>query len=501
MDFSIFRQLSNSQLANKTAVSDPRGELSYSELDRWSSKVATQIRKRGLSEARTVGLLSSSSIEYVVGLIAIWKAGGTAVPLQTAHPVSELLYILEDADVSLVLVHPDFKNLAGELARNKAFETLEIGPSESELLESIDVIVSPDANALMIYTSGTTRRPKGVPTTFLGLEAQIQSLLKAWRWSSSDRTINVLPLHHVHGVVNVLSCSLAAGASCEMSAKFDPAHVWDRIVKGDINVFMAVPTIYTRLLDHWKSQPEDVRALWSERARALRLMVSGSASLPVPLFEAWENATGHRLLERYGMTEIGMALSNPYDGPRIPGRVGMPLPGVEVRLIDENEAVIEAPNVPGEIQVRGPGVFHGYWRLQEISAESFTADGWFKTGDIAERDENGSYRILGRRSQDIIKSGGYKISALEIESALLEHEAIKEVAVVGVADPEWGERVAAAYVAKEDLREEDCVAFLKGKLARYKVPTLWKRVDSLPRNAMGKVLKPSVRALFNNAPE
>lgn len=501
MDFSIFRQLSNPELANKTAVSDPRGELSYSELDQWSTKVAAQIRKRGLSEARTVGLLSSSRIEYVVGLIAIWKAGGTAVPLQTAHPVSELLYIVEDADVSLMLVHPDFRSLADELGKNKAFQAIEIGPREDDPVESIDVTVSPDANALMIYTSGTTRRPKGVPTTFSGLESQIQSLLKAWCWASSDRTLNVLPLHHVHGVVNILSCALAAGASCEMSAKFDPAHVWDRIVKGDINVFMAVPTIYTRLLEHWKTQPEDVRAKWSEKARAMRLMVSGSASLPVPLFEAWEKATGHRLLERYGMTEIGMALSNPYEGPRVPGRVGMPLPGVEVRLVDDDDAIIEVPNVPGEIHVRGPGVFRGYWRLPEITAESFTEDGWFKTGDIAERDETGSYRILGRRSQDIIKSGGYKISALEIESALLEHEAIKEVAVVGVTDPEWGERVAAAYVSKVDLREEDCVAFLKGKLARYKVPTLWKRVDSLPRNAMGKVLKSGVRALFNNASE
>lgn len=499
MDFSIFRQLSKPQWTNKTAVSDPNVTLTYSELDRLSSKIAALITKQGLSASRTVGLLSSSSVEYVVGLIAIWKAGGTAVPLQTAHPVSELQYILNDADVSLVLVHPDFKILASELAKEKPFHAHEINIQKIDSAAANETSVSPDSNALMIYTSGTTRKPKGVPTTFAGLEAQIQSLLNAWRWSPSDRTINVLPLHHVHGVVNVLSCSLAAGASCEMVAKFDPELVWSRIANGDINVFMAVPTIYSRLLDHWKSQPEEVRALWSEKARAMRLMVSGSAALPVPLFEAWERVTGHRLLERYGMTEIGMAISNPYEGPRVPGRVGMPLPGVEVRLIDEDETIIEAPHVPGEIQVRGPGVFRGYWRLPEITSESFTSDGWFRTGDVAERDESGSYKILGRRSQDIIKSGGYKISALEIESALLEHEAISEVAVVGIEDPEWGERVAAVYVSKVELREEDCVAFLKGKLARYKVPTLWKRVDSLPRNAMGKVLKPSVRALFHNA--
>ncbi len=498
MEFSIFRQLSNPELANKTAIRDPKMTLTYAELDRWSSALALRIREHGLSDARTVGLLASSSAEYVAGLLGIWKAGGFAVPLQTAHPVSELLYILKDAAVSLVLVHPEFQDLANTLSAERKFRSfvIEHGEPKDEFVVST---VQTEGDALMIYTSGTTRRPKGVPTTFAGLEAQMQALLKAWRWTSSDRTINVLPLHHVHGIVNVLSCALAAGASCEMVPKFDPALVWERIASGEINVFMAVPTVYSRLLEHWKAQSEGTRALWSERARAMRLMVSGSAALPVPLFDAWEKVTGHRLLERYGMTEIGMALSNPYDGPRIPGRVGMPLPGVEVRLVDEDGSVIQESDRPGEIQVRGPNVFRGYWRLPEVTAESFTSDGWFKTGDVAERDETGSYRILGRRSQDIIKSGGYKISALEIESALLEHEGIVEVAVVGVEDPEWGERVAAAYVAKENLSEDECAAFLKGRLARYKVPTLWKKVESLPRNAMGKILKPSVRALFKDA--
>ncbi|MEQ1876273.1 MAG: AMP-binding protein, partial [Bdellovibrionia bacterium] len=260
-----------------------------------------------------------------------------------------------------------------------------------------------------------------------------------------------------------------------------------------INVFMAVPTIYQKLVAYWSERDSAERERLSKAARRMRLMVSGSAALPAPLFAAWEKITGHQLLERYGMTEIGMALSNPLEGERRPGTVGVPLPGCEVRLQD------------GRIEVRGPNVFKYYWRRPEETANSFTADGWFKTGDIAELESDGYYKILGRESQDIIKSGGYKISALEIESVLLEHPAIEEAAVVGIADDEWGECIAAAIVRKDAgtgkfaALAAEISSWLETKLARYKCPRRWKQVARLPRNAMGKVMKPQVRELFTDS--
>jgi malonyl-CoA/methylmalonyl-CoA synthetase len=258
---------------------------------------------------------------------------------------------------------------------------------------------------------------------------------------------------------------------------------------------MAVPTIYARLLAAWDAASPDVRRRWSAGASGLRLMVSGSAALPVGVLARWRDATGHVLLERYGMTEIGMALSNPLDGERRPGFVGRPLPGVAARLVDEQGAEV-AEGVPGEIEVRGDTVFVEYWRRPDATREAFR-DGWFRTGDVAIR-EAGSWRILGRQSVDIIKTGGYKVSALEIEDVLREHRSVRECAVVGVADEEWGERVAAVVVAAagEAPTLEELRAWAASRLARYKLPTRLRLADDLPRNAMGKVVKARVKELF-----
>jgi malonyl-CoA/methylmalonyl-CoA synthetase len=259
---------------------------------------------------------------------------------------------------------------------------------------------------------------------------------------------------------------------------------------------MAVPTIYARLIDAWDAAPAAQQQAWSEGARACRLMISGSAALPIPTLKRWEQITGHRLLERYGMTEIGMALSNPLTGERRPGFVGSPLPGVQVRLVDEGDRMV-APGSAGEIQVRGPTVFAAYWERPTDTAAAFTRDGWFRTGDVAVV-EGGSYRILGRSSVDILKTGGEKISALEVEDVLRAHGGVADCAVVGVADPEWGERVCAAVVRREnaDISEAELRSYAKGVLAPYKVPKQILLVTELPRNAMGKVTKTSVRALF-----
>ena len=299
---------------------------------------------------------------------------------------------------------------------------------------------------MILYTSGTTSRPKGVVTTHANITAQIMSLVEAWEWSADDRIVLCLPLHHVHGIINVVSCALWSGATCEMLPRFDANAVWERIASGGLTLFMAVPTIYVKLIAAWDAASPERRAALSQACAKLRLMVSGSAALPVSTLERWKEISGHTLLERYGMTEIGMALSNPLRGERVPGSVGTPLPSVEVQLVGENGEPV-APGTPGEIEVRGPSVFAEYWGKPDATRDAFR-DGWFRTGDTAVV-ENGVYRILGRTNIDILKTGGHKVSALEIEEALREHPAVAECAVVGVPDPEWGERVAAAVVLKD----------------------------------------------------
>jgi malonyl-CoA/methylmalonyl-CoA synthetase len=356
--------------------------------------------------------------------------------------------------------------------------------------------VAADHRALILYTSGTTSRPKGVVHTHRSIAAQISSLVEAWGWTTDDRILLVLPLHHIHGTVNVLLCALWVGATCEILPRFDADDVWDLFKNRGLTLFMAVPTIYVRLISAWEKASTRERDEMSQACATLRLMVSGSAALPVSVFEKWQAITGHTMLERYGMTEIGMALSNPLDGVRRPGYVGVPLPGVEARLVDESGREIVEDGQPGEIQVRGPNVFREYWGKPECTRVSFR-DSWFCTGDVAVINK-GSYRILGRNSVDIIKTGGYKVSALEIEEAMRTHPSIAECAVVGVADPEWGERVCAAVIleAGASLTLKELRAWAKARLAAYKVPTRLLCVDELPRNVMGKVTKPEVKTLF-----
>jgi len=353
-----------------------------------------------------------------------------------------------------------------------------------------------DRRALMVYTSGTTGRPKGVVTTQANLEAQITTLVDAWGWTPQDHILHVLPLHHIHGIVNALCCALYAGACCEFHSASDAPGTWDRLAAGEVTLFMAVPTIYRRLIAAWEEADAESQERWSAGARELRLMVSGSAALPVETLERWEAITGQRLLERYGMTEIGMALGNPLHGERRAGTVGQPFAAVEARIVDEGGAPA-APGTQGEIEIRGPQVFSEYWGLPDETEAAFSADGWFRTGDEAIVD-NEYWRIVGRRGIDIIKTGGYKVSALEIESGLRQHPAVADAAVVGVADEDWGERVCAAVLTEPgaQLSGEDLHAWCKEQLAPYKVPKQFAFLEDLPRNAMGKVLKPTLRGVF-----
>ena len=281
-----------------------------------------------------------------------------------------------------------------------------------------------------------------------------------------------------------------------MMPGFDAEQVWDRFMERRLTLFMAVPTTYVRLIAAWDQASSRKKERMTAACSSLRLMVSGSAALPVNVLEKWKAISGHTLLERYGMTEIGMALSNPLHGERRAGFVGLPLPGVRTRLVDESGALLDEESEQGEIQVQGPSVFLEYWKKPEATAQVFR-DGWFGTGDIAAI-EKGYYRILGRSSVDIIKTGGYKVSALEIEEVLRTHPDIRDCAVVGVEDADWGECVSVAVTTKENcqLSLDNLRLWGKERLAKYKVPNRLLVVSELPRNVMGKVTKPEVKKLF-----
>jgi malonyl-CoA/methylmalonyl-CoA synthetase len=484
-------------MAPRPAIVAADGTFTYEELDDASVIVASGLLGDApdLAEAR-VAFFITPSFAHVAVRQGIWRAGGVAVPLAVSHPPAELEYVIRDSGAACVVAEPSAADMLAPLAQAAGAQfvtTTELlaGRRERELPQ-----VAATWRAMIVYTSGTTGRPKGVVTTHANIGAQVASLVEAWGWTPMDRLLHVLPLHHVHGIVNGLGCALAVRATCEMLPAFDAEVVWDRLASGDITVFTAVPTIYRRLIASWDAATPEEQRRRSEGVRRLRLMMSGSAALPVQTLERWREISGHTLLERYGMTEIGMALGNPLHGERRPGYVGVPLPDVDVQIVDE-EGIAVLDGNPGELEVTGPTVFKEYWQRPDDTRRAFRR-GWFRTGDVAVL-EDGYFRLLGRTSVDIIKTGGYKVSALEIEEVLRTHPAIAECAVVGVEDPDWGERVSAALELRASspaLSLEELQQWAKERLAPYKIPRALRTVTSLPRNAMGKVVKPEVTTLF-----
>ena len=481
---------------SRTAIIASDGTFTYQQLDDASRRVAGSLLadNADLNQTR-VAFLVSPSFAYAAVQRGIWRAGGVAVPLAISYPPAELDYVIRDSGASVVIADAAFTEVLRPLARHARarFVTAEMA-LQGEIADDLPHLGS-TRRAMIIYTSGTTGRPKGAVSTHQNIGAQIAALIEAWRWTPGDHLLLALPLHHVHGIINGLCSALAVRAICEILPAFDAEVTWDRLASGQVTVFTAVPTIYNRLIASWDAASPDVQRARSEGARRLRLMMSGSAALPVRMLERWQQITGHTLLERYGMTEIGMALSNPLVGERRPGFVGEALPGVEVRLVDDQGREV-GEETPGELEIRGPTVCLEYWQRPDETLAAFR-DGWFRTGDMAVR-ERGAYRLLGRTSVDIIKTGGFKVSALEIEEVLRTHPAIAECAVVGVNDEDWGERVSAAVElhAGASLSLDELQQWAKVQLAPYKVPRALQAVPALPRNAMGKVLKPEVAGLF-----
>lgn len=492
-------------------------------------------RKDGLP--KHVAYLVQPSMAYVIVELSVWAAGAACVPLSVHSPVPELEYFVQDSEAALLIADEASSKILKTVAETQERTLAIIAPTaepmkyvistgiEGELAEG-DVMTTMQSNALILFTSGTTGKPKGVVHTFRSLSAQYASLSQAWKWSSKDYTLHVLPLHHIHGVQNILNTALYNGAGVELT-HFDAAFCLKRICSGDVTCFHAVPTIYVKFTQHYEKQDEETQKTIREglRNESLRYMVSGSAALAVPTMKSWATISGHVLLERYGMTEIGMGLSNKINGTRYPGCVGWPLPQARVKLDEE-----------GGILIKGPLLFKEYYKREEATQKEFTEDGWFRTGDNCQiggtpqelqamqddareveaatgRPRSGTaevpppelakiHKIMGRSSVDIIKSGGYKISALEIEGVLLLHEAIKECAVIGKPDAEWGEVIVAfcALEAGKDLDIKQLREWGKEKMATYKVPKELRVLDELPRNQMGKLEKKKLVDMLQEPP-
>lgn len=491
-------------------------------------KVDSKNENYNLGGAR-IGIVAKPSAEFVAGILGTWLSGGVAVPLALSYPEAELIHVMNDSDISMILSTQDYSELMQNVAAKTSAMFSLISPvadAPSRVSEGIEshneeldkfgdsIHVKGEDPALIIYTSGTTGKPKGAVHTHKGILAQVQMLSDAWEYTSADQFLHCLPLHHVHGLFNALLAPLYAGSAVEFMPKFSVRGIWQRWsesyprdgTKADdaITVFTGVPTIYTRLIQGYEAMDTESQAQCASAASKLRLMMCGSSALPFPVMQKWETITGHRLLERYGMTEFVMAISNPLNGIRKGGTVGKPFPGVQTKILPEDGHSDDTSGV-GELCIKSPSLFKEYWNLPEVTKESFIEDGFFKTGDAVKVDADGYYIILGRTSADIMKVGGYKLSALEIESVLLEHSAVSECCVLGLPDQTYGEAVCAIVVPEAETkrqREEELKPALSleelrcwamERLAPYKLPTrlfLW---NSLPRNAMGKVNKKELK--------
>jgi malonyl-CoA/methylmalonyl-CoA synthetase len=409
-----------------------------------------------------------ASIDLVVAYVAAQRLGLVVVPVNPAYTRREIDYIIDDVRPSGAIVddveRADWMRRAGVVC-----EPVVDLPDGSE--PSLDRATRDDL-ALIAYTSGTTGQPKGAMLASGNLLASAEAVRVAWRWTADDRLVLALPLFHLHGLGVGLHGTLTAGASAVLLPKFDIDQVLDAAAAFDATLFFGVPTMYARL-----AESERI----GELAR-LRLCVSGSAPMSAELHRALAERAGQQIIERYGMTETVMNVSNPYEGDRRPGSVGLPLPGVELQLAD------------GEILIRGPNVFGGYWQRPGDTREAFTQDGWFRSGDLGTFDSDGYLRIIGR-SKDLIITGGYNVYPREVEEVLRQHPGVRDVAVAGLASAEWGETVGAwVVVGEEDLHESELLAFAADRLAAFKRPRVVVFLDELPRNAMGKVLKQELPA-------
>ena len=477
----------------------------YGDVEAVSARFANHLVSLGVEPGDRVAVQVPKSIEALMLYLGTVRAGAVFLPLNTAYTPAEVDYFVGDAEPRVLVCDPLSRDALAPIATKAGarLETMGVWAADGgdhgtlvadaleASLEFETVERADDDLAAILYTSGTTGRSKGAMLSHANLWSNAEALVKAWRFTGDDLLIHALPIFHTHGLFVATHCVLASGAALHLLPGFDAERILDLMAEGSdhrehgdrqASALMGVPTFYTRLLRHERL---------GEAARGMRLFTSGSAPLLAETHRSFERATGQRILERYGMTETNMNTSNPYEGERRAGTVGMPLPGVGLRIM-ENGREVAAEEV-GTIEVRGPNVFRGYWRMPDKTAEEFTDDGWFVTGDLGTRSPDGYVAIVGR-GKDLVISGGFNVYPKEVEDAIDALPGVDESAVIGLPHADFGEAVTAVVVPCGEAPDEDAIiAALKDRLARYKQP---KRVlfrDHLPRNTMGKVQKNALR--------
>jgi malonyl-CoA/methylmalonyl-CoA synthetase len=500
MNANLFDQLARSIVdRTKAAIISPADEtISYADLIGLSGRLANVLTARGVKPGDRVAVQAEKSVPALVLYLATVRTGAVYLPLNAAYTLAELEYFIRDAEPSLVVCDPSKREGIEQLAAKvgAAVETLdaagqgslmEVAANAPDAFEAVQR--AGDELAAILYTSGTTGRSKGAMLTHDNLVSNTLTLIEAWRFTAEDVLIHALPIYHTHGLFVASNVILFSGASMIFLPKFDADEVLRLVPRA--TSLMGVPTFYVRLLQH--------PGLTREATSGMRLFVSGSAPLLAETHREWSARTGHAILERYGMTETNMNTSNPYDGDRVPGSVGLPLPGVSMRITNTETGVELAHNEIGMIEVRGPNVFKGYWRMPEKTATEFRSDGFFITGDLGKMDERGYVHILGR-GKDLVITGGFNVYPKEIEDEIDAIPGVFESAVIGVPHKDFGEEVTAVIVRSKEaeVNETTILAALEGRLAKFKLPKRIVFVDELPRNTMGKVQKNVLREMFAN---
>ncbi len=472
-------------------------QWSYADLEQESARLARYLTEAGIQKGERVAVQVDKTPQALFLYLACLRAGFIYLPLNTAYTESELAYFIDNAEPAAVVCRSDSLANFQQLGQGKAvrhFYTLENAP-EHNLLQlsaatatNFDTVACNKADvAVILYTSGTTGRPKGAMITHGNLAANGLALKQIWGFSQDDVLLHALPIFHIHGLFVACHCVLLSGSKMLFIPRFNADTIIRLLPRA--TVLMGVPTFYTRLLDN--------PAFTAEVCRNMRLFISGSAPLLEQTFTEFQHRTGQTILERYGMTETGMNASNPLDGERKAGTVGFPLPGVTARIVDD-AGNVAGPDTVGNLQVRGENVFIGYWGMPDKTAEEFTADGFFKTGDMASLDDEGYLAIVGR-GKDMVITGGFNVYPKEIELIIDELDGVIESAIIGVPHPDFGEAVTAVVtrdVSNQACTEASIIAALKPKLANYKIPKRVIFVDELPRNTMGKVQKNLLRDTY-----
>ena len=485
---------------DKAFLTTPEGRtVSFRALEEGSARIASVLRDLGVQPGDRVAVQVEKSPEAVLLYLACLRSGAVFLPLNTAYTPAEIGYFLGDAEPKVFVCGPGRRSKladAAKKARVAHVETLDEhgGGSLTDKAKSaspkfMNASRGPDDLAAILYTSGTTGRSKGAMLSQENLASNARTLVDYWHFSASDVLLHALPIYHTHGLFVAINTLLMAGGSLLFLPRFDA----DTVIRllPQATSMMAVPTFYTRLLQHPHLNPALVKHI--------RLFTSGSAPLLADTHSEWRAKTNHSILERYGMTETNMNTSNPYEGERIPGAVGFPLPGVSLRIVDPDNGTPVARGEVGMIEVAGPNVFKGYWRMPDKTAEEFTGDGYFKTGDLGRIDEKGYVYIVGR-GKDLVITGGFNVYPKEVETEIDALPGVVESAVIGVPHPDFGEGVTAIVVRKSGSKidERQISRALDGRLAKFKLPKRILFADTLPRNAMGKVQKNVLRSTYQD---